>query len=404
MSLKSSMYVFSIETNNGFFLYNLYELLPIVPIYNYRFKKDNTLPFFGVDDCIVSLIPNGDIIKTKRPRGVRISVLNENQSGSFGNSLAVDFQTHKKNVHIKISSSKESCSKFHITGASTPDMAKDISQKLVEYINTTDMMWKPFFLLNMENRLYIVNMVINEIIENGDSPLKYGDPIMIKRIELLRERIGDLISSIDIMLRFTLEINYSYQEYKKRLYDICLICPGQYSIFHGQQIIELKSLDIYNGVYSGMIGYKDLILYHICTSLKSRGYNSEFHNIKKPVLKIVIPILDSSGVIIERSNGKILAHKFSILDKGTFKLYSQAMPEEVMSIGYNIINVIKEIVNSPEYLQLINPNYSDIKWSTQLANIPIIRDMTSTSSLNINQSNKDFSFDLLDENSYSNDF
>lgn len=341
MSLKPSMYVICITTNNGFFPYNLYELLPILPLNNFRFEHGMTIPFFGYEDTIVSIIPNQDIIKFKKPRGLRKS--------AFGHSVAIDFQTLGKNIHLKISSSQSECSKIHINGTNGPEMATEVANRLKRFIENIDLLWRPFFMLSSENKISLVNMVIDEIVDCGTHQLLYGDPIMIERLNRLKDKIGDQMTVVDMMLRFTTEPYENFQEYKKRLYDICSIVPGQYSIFHGQESISFKSLDIYGGVYNGKINTKNIILHNLSNCLHARGYNCEFHNVKKTSLKVSIPILDSNGNSMRQNGKKIMAHNFTITDKGGIKLFSNSIPQDALNVGFSLIAVIDEIIKTPEY-------------------------------------------------------
>lgn len=341
MSLKPSMYVICITTNNGFFPYNLYELLPILPVNNFKFEQGMTIPFFGYEDTIVSIIPNQDIIKYKRPRGLRKS--------AFGHSVAIDFQTMGKNIHLKISSSQSECSKIHINGTSGPEMATEVANRLKRFIENMDLLWRPFFMLSSENKINLVNIVIDEIVDCGTHQLIYGDPLMIERLNRLKDKIGDQMTVVDMMLRFTVEPYSNFQEYKKRLYDICSIVPGSYSIFHGQEAISFKSLDIYGGVYNGKINCKGIILHNLSNCLHARGYNCEFHNVKKTSLKVSIPILDSNGNSMRQNCKKIMAHNFTITDKGGIKLYSNSSPQDALNVGLSLISTIEEIITTPEY-------------------------------------------------------
>uniref|UniRef100_A0A6C0BD62 Uncharacterized protein n=1 Tax=viral metagenome TaxID=1070528 RepID=A0A6C0BD62_9ZZZZ len=355
MSFKQTLFTASVEFNNGFFLDNLYKMLPIVTIKNYIFNSGKPIPFFGINDCIISLVPSDEILKHNKPRGVRTKNSKGKQSGAFGNSLATDFQTHYKNVHIRISSSKDKKSKFHITGTSSLEMASDVSERLSNYINTCDQMWKPFFMISINDRFALVNIIIN-IVEYGTEMLKYGDDILNERLKNINSYIEPYYSAVDLMLRFTLE-ECTFNEFKKKLYDICQICPGPFSIFHGQDVIKINRVEIYGTVNGGNTGFTNLVLSHICTGFINRGYNASFHNIKNPQLKIIIPILDKNGLHVYSSNGKFKAHTFNISEKGSFKLYSSGSYEEREYITKVVLNVISEIVNCSENLQSMELNY-----------------------------------------------
>jgi len=354
MSLKHTMFVLALETKNNFFLYNLFELLPIVPVSGFTFKKNDPIPYFGMEDIIVSIIPNNEIKKMGRNlRGVRFVKNQAEQSSVFGNAIAVDFQTNNKNYHMKISSSKAGCSKIHVPGITSFDIIKDITTKLITYIQNTNDLWKPFFILGVNERLNLVNFIINEIVTDNGILLPNGSDKINKNIEKYKDVLKPYLNVINLMLVFLIEYP-NFEEYKTKLHLISQIKPGQFSIFHEQIEIKTGETQIYNGTYNGNLNCKNIVLPYLCTILVNKGYNSVFHNIGKKPLTIIIPILDKDGYIIIQNNNKIKAHKIDIKDKGSFKINSKASLDETMSIGYSIINLIHGILKSDEYLNMIS--------------------------------------------------
>jgi hypothetical protein len=349
MSLKKSAFVISINFKNGFFIHNLYELLPILPIYGFKFIKKSPIPYFGIADVIVSLVPSYGKFKT---RGIRTNNEIINSKIGFGNSVAIDFQTFNKNVHIKISSSKECKSKFHITGVTSPEMAMIVTEKLINYIEISNNVWKIFFELSLNDRMKLIDYIMS-FITKDNSLLKYDD---INTIEHLKKvNLEHFNGCVKLMLRLMFEFNTVVDLYKK-FCEIAILSIGFNSLFHNQDKIEFESLEIYNGIYYGNVGLSNLLLYHITSVLSSMGYISVFHSIGKCKMIVMIPINIEDSYVFTSKTLNIKGHLFKITEQGFISLYSKGNPDEVLKIGNSLIKVITEIVNSEEYKEKIKLN------------------------------------------------
>ena len=369
--LKPSMFVVGVVFNNSFITQNFYELLPIVPIANYKFIKGETLPFFGIDNAIVSLVPkieNGKGIILKS-RGVRKS--NETNSSSFGNSITIDFQSHNKNICIKASSSKKCESKFHITGLTSYKMAEEVTYKFLTQLKITEDIWKPFFIMRYEQKMDFLQKIYQLIDDNGII-LRYGNKIIHDKIEKIKNELGDLYNCAKLILRYTLE-DETLTEFGNRLLRILNLNTGMYSIFHDKDDFKILIFDIYNGVYNGKIinSYDDIYLMYIAKKLLELGFNCGFCNVAKSEITILIPIVNE---IHYNSKGKTKekGHLFKIKLKGSIELYSKGNPEEAHKIGNYVINVIEEIINSNEYkniLGITNKNGLESIYSNVMSNL-----------------------------------
>lgn len=367
MSLTQSMFVVGVVFDNGFIIQNLYELLPIVPINNFNFIKGETIPFFGYNDAIVSVVPKiennkGIIYKS---RGVRNSKDTDKSSSSFGNSVTVDFQTHGKNLCIKISSSKKNRSKFHITGLKSYEMAKEGTINLLNQIKLTEKAWTPFFKLSFEERYNVMNWIINLVNDNGNM-LNILNSNIIEKVKSIKDNLGDLYDCVNLILRYTLEDN-SINDFMTRLYRIVNLSTGLYSIFHQQNDFKILLFDIYNGVYNGRICNNVIFLPFIANKLLEMGFQCGFFNVKKTEIRIMVPILNEMHYTEDNKNTNIKGHLFRIGPEGSVELYSRGNPQEAMTIGMCVINAVRSIISSDEYRKDVLCENVDIsKCSVQL--------------------------------------
>lgn len=358
--VKPSMFVVGVVFNNSFIIHNFYELLPIVPIVNFNFIKGDTLPYFGIDSAIVSLVPkieNGKGVSLK-PRGVR-RVESNTSSSAFGNSVTIDFQSHNKNVCIRASSSEKCESKFHITGLTSYKMAEEVTYKLLSQFKITELMWKPFFILRYEEKMAFLNKIYN-LIDNNGSMLRYGNKIIHDKIEEMKDELGELYNCTNLILRYTLE-DETMVHFGNRLMRIINLNTGVYSIFHDKDDFKVLLFDIYNGVYNGKISniYEDdIYLTYITDELLKLGFKCGFCNVARTEITILIPIVNE---IHYNSKGKTKekGHLFKVKLKGSVELYSKGNPTEAQTIGTYVINVIEEIINSNEYKSKFGIRNSD---------------------------------------------
>lgn len=353
--LKPSMFVVGVVFNNSFIIQNFYELLPIVPISNYKFIKGDTLPFFGIDSCIVSLVPkieNGKEVILKS-RGVRKSNPNSNSSSAFGNSVTIDFQSHNKNICIKASSSNKCESKFHITGLTSYKMAEEVTYKLLSQIKITERIWREFFVMGYEQKMQFLQKIFLLIDDNG-TMLRYGDKVIHDRIEKIKDELGNLYECAKLILRYTLE-DETLSDFGNRLLRILNLNTGMYSMFHDKDDFKILIFDIYNGVYNGKILNEygeDIYLMYVAQELLKLGFNCGFCNVARTEITILIPIVNE---IHYNSKGKTKekGHLFKIKLKGSVELYSKGNPNEAQTIGSYVINIIEEIINSNEYREIL---------------------------------------------------
>lgn len=375
MSLKESMFVIGTVFDNSFIIQNLYELLPLVHINNFIFIKNKSFPFFGIDDCIVSIVPkipnkNGTVYETRGIRYVPKEI--ESATKSFGNSIALDFQCLKKNFHIKLSSSKDIASKFHTTGSKNLEMGKEVTLKLIDYINRTEQAWMPFFRLKYEDRYALILKVIN-IATDDKKLLNPNSDILIKRTSHIDNDFGEYSPCIKLMLRYLFE-DTNLANYSNRLLRICNLSVGGYSIFHNEVTLKISTYSIYLGNYTGNIGYNNIFLSFISEKLLSMGFRSSYFNFKKQVITVKIPIITENSKIKKKAVKNEPAHKFTISVKGAVKLCSPGTPKDAIMVGEYLFNTIIDIINSEEYSKAVlgQPICDNYQKPIMQQNVPVI--------------------------------
>lgn len=382
MSLRQSMFLVAVVFDNGFIIENLYELLPIVPFTGVTFVKGNPLNYYGIDNAIVSIVPmmkNKNGVKYKI-RGIRKNNNIDNvSSGSFGNAIGIDFQTCNKNLHIKICSSKKNKSKFHITGLRSFEMTKEVTLNLIEQIKLTEKAWTPFFKLNYEQRYILITKIIDMVSCSGELLSYYSDELK-NRIEHIKDKFGDYTQCIDLMLRYLVE-DSSLAEFSGRLFRIASLSTGSYSLFHNQDAIRIINTDIYNGTYNANLEYTNLNASFISDKLSQMGYRSLFCNFGKPEIRVTIPIVNNTFFNGSDSNDE-RAHVFSIKIGGHIGLFSRALPEEAITIGNHLIDIIISIINSDEYQRSIMGGLFNYGGGIKNNNEQVYQHINSKASLN----------------------
>lgn len=360
MEFSESMFVVGVIFNNSFIIRNLYELLPIVPYTGYTFVQGGkTLPYFGTDNAIVSIVPKiatkGDIIT--KIRGIRqTGDESENSSQGFGNSVGIDFQTFNKNYYIKLYSSKKIKSKFHITGLTSFESSKIVTSRLLEQIELTELAWIPFFQLSFDDRVNMMMMIYNVVIDNGVI-LPLDNIKVVNFLTTLPDKFKIYRSVIDLILRFTLE-DSTYFDFGNRLFRICKLSVGQYSIFHNECIFQINMFDIYLGNYIGHVGYTQLYFRTIAEELSKLGFKLGYTNIGKPEIRIMIPSITEEHFNNGTKTKTIEGHLFIVKLGGTVSLSSKANVQECLSMGRMVIQTIRSIVESSGYVRALSGNVS----------------------------------------------
>jgi hypothetical protein len=370
MEFTESMFVVGVVFNNSFIIRNLYELLPIVLYNGYTFTKGGkTLPFFGINNSIVSIIPK---ISTKgdeilKVRGIRQS-LNDNEISSqgFGNSVAIDFQTLGKNYHIKLYSSKKIESKFHITGLTNFESSKTVTLNLLDQIKLTEECWTPFFHLNYYERFNFMKIIYDVVVKDNQL-LKPDHEDVKKFLDNLDSSYSKYKSTINLILRYTYE-DKTPIDFANRIHKICYLSSGPCSIFHNEQVFHINMYDIYIGNYIGTIGYTQLFLKHITEKLSQLNYRACYSNIGKPEIRIMIPIVNEEHFNNGPKKKTIDGHLFIIKLGGTISLSSKANVSECLSIGKMIIELIRSIVESQEYSDALYGKINQNNINEQLIN------------------------------------
>lgn len=364
MSVNCITFVSMAFFKNSFDITNLYYLLPIVVIKGFKFKPKHQIPFFGIDDCIVSIVPNSNMKSSNR--GVRTTCENNitDDIKSLDNSIGIDFQCMKKNLHIKISSSNECESKMHITGTKELASSEYAVKRLIQYINDTDIAWRPLFLLTLENRYAFICNFVSKIQRPDGSFFLYLSEEMNTIINELSKDNPEFNMVYDFLSRHTLEVKNINQLYDRYIKIISLNI-GTHSLFHRQQSINFYDIDINLGSYTINIGKKISLSYlsyvlvndqELIDDLYSLGY----HNINKNRITLMAPVKNYVPKRGYEKSSKIVAYLFHISVTGNIKLFSSAPQEMVYNECYRIFKKILDIINTKEYFEYVNCNSVNI--------------------------------------------
>lgn len=355
MSIKESLYVVGVVFKNSFILRNFYELIPLTYHDEYNYNKGSKIPYYGIDCSFLSIIPKLGTKGTIEPpiRGRRNSLSEVNISSSFGNSVAVNFQTLMKNFHIKITSSKSSDCKFHITGLTRYAQLEQLNENFIKQLKCIEQIWIPFFQMDYNSKIKIMGEIYNVVVFNNQLR-HYNDIYVINWIESLSEEKHKPF--VRLIVRYVIEDQNPF-DFGQRLLRICSLQTGQYSIFHNETDFNLVRYDIYNGFYTGNIGYNELYLIYIVRKLNEMGYLAGFANIGKEEIRIKIKIQHDNINLVKGKYVEQKEHLFIIKAGGSFTLSSKDSPNEALAIGHHIINLIRSMVESNEYISERNGKY-----------------------------------------------
>lgn len=378
VEFKCSTFVVEVCFNNAFEINNIYELVPILPISGFQFKRKVTLPYFGIPDVVVSISPEANSSGILPVRGIRKEENNNNAlpSGSFGNAVPLDFQCMCKNMHVKISTSKVEKSKFHVTGTKDVEMAKDVANRVVIYLKKTDIAWRPFFQLSLIEKYIFIGSFF-KMITNEGKLLFYNDPIVKERLEKIQKDNPHQFSVYEMMARFTFEFNSIELLYAKLLRIISLKI-GTYSLFHNQSDFIMDSVSVNLGVYNANLGTKNISLSYIANTLNSDqelindGYEIGYTNSSpnKFVIKCPVKFTEYTPHI---SNGtKEFAYLFHVRKTGGIRLYSKAPTTLAVNEGERILKKIRDIIHSQQYI-----NYTQLDLNCAQILKPIVKKQDS---------------------------
>lgn len=350
MSFRCSTFVTIATFKNSFFIENLYYLIPIVQISNFEFKKKNQIPFFGMSNVPVSVVPPPRM--GLKERGIRLS-------SGFPNSVSVDFQCLNTNVNVKISSSKECNSKFQITGTKSMESSMEVIKQLVYYLQITDYVWFPFFQLSTQERYNIMCEFLLKLQIDNDGLIKYTDSKILSIIDEFSNKYSSIQFIFDFIARYTMEFN-SFKLMAEAMLRLISLKSGSNSMFHNQNSFIFDNLCPGLGLYNANIGQNNLCLSYIANilvqniELTNDLYNIRFHNINQDKIKLMAPI---RGEIqrdkIKRGN-KLVTYSFEISDTGSIRLFCGASIENALNEGKRIFNLIYEICNSENYKKYVN--------------------------------------------------
>jgi hypothetical protein len=334
MEIKPIKLTIQVDFTNVFNLKNIYHLLPCVKIDNYIFTENGGIPFFGINGIFVSL-------KTHLwgCRGVRCQTTTGEHSGSMKNSVSLDYQYNNSNFNIKIFKNLA-----HLSGIISLDFGKQIALELENIFNHVNDLWKPFFLLNQEERYDFIQNVLIPMIFHEGTLLKYDSLILKERYESYN---GDLKDPLRLFISFLdfYETTESFFQKIEIVYKLDSVDGNSITNYSSNKILNVLILE---GIHNGSIPFENLSLNHIVTKLRKMNYDASFFNERSRSIKI----LDVNGLDeykMRKSNSKYPGHQITLYDTGKIKVNSPATPELVKKIWNDMYLNIENIIKSDEY-------------------------------------------------------
>ena len=330
----------------GLNLNTIYELITLLPV-NFTLiakpKNRIKIPYFGVENAIISASH-----KFER-RGIRCG------GGQIPNSVAIDLQYAKKNIHIKINKNN-----LLLMGILNEEMGAEASQVCLNHIKMVSDMWESFLKLSNDEKDKIIKYVLTILKDKNDELLMYDDPNVIKHFSRLnRPEIN--LKIVKFLTLYTYE-HKSYQSFENKMR---LIRNIESHLFIGKLPEKIFSFDISNSIYNYNI---DTILpmVKLSQNLYEKGLAILYNNWLEPnIMYIMIPVSILSNkdetekikkIIHEDNNlndikkkikaANIKAHRFQINKKGKIRQTSPSTISNAYNVRNLILTFIYEIVEN----------------------------------------------------------
>ena len=279
---------------NIFNLRNLSELIPCIFIPNFSYKKGKSIPFFGIENCVISCNSKYEL------RGIR------KECKIFKNSVCVDFQNETKNIHIRISNNN-----FHITGSKSYEMGLKASQNFILLLHKVDAIWIKFYILDLGTKQKILEKSYFLLLHKNEKDLlMFNDPEVLDRMKEIKK--SDFGIYLDIIYQIIL-FSFDYptvDRFYSKLQRILNLIPCKNSFFYNEDKLVLLGSKMYNGVYN----YKYPFSFHlprISKFLYEKGYIVSYDNISKPTNMEVVITVPENEITFEYTKDVTLKYKTS---------------------------------------------------------------------------------------------
>lgn len=366
---------------NPLSLRNIFELLPCVNIKDEFFDKKKKIPYFGVEDIIIS-------IKSEHwgMRGFRNQTREKVDEGSMKNCNSIDFQKYGKNTNIKISKLL-----FQILSVKSREQGFGILDAMIDTINGVDPLWKEFFKLDQNERNeFINNYIVKTVLYKNSTILDTNNQILIERYivlekQLINENKENLIGVTKLLISLT-DFYKTKDMFIKKMSDIIKLETNEDSVFTLNGKFEYDCIERIDGIYNGTLGQSDLILSFIVMKLLDMEIECSFSNEKEKTIKInrYIEIIDDYG---ETDNILI---QININSSGAVKALSRGRDDFVIDEIIKVLEIIEEIISDENY-----PNNKNINMGEKLRNFILLKH--SNDLIIDSEARKLFSEDCQDE-------
>lgn len=331
--------VMGVYFQNKFNVAAIFELMPCLPIQGYV-PKTGTFPYFSIPNTIISMNYNG------RTRG--ITKKTSGGTGSIPHMLFLNFQSHGKNIHIKLSG----CN-YHITGAKTQTLGIEVSYLFSSLLVHIDSIWKKFFMLTQADRYKLLYDVL-ELLTLTDGVqsrlLMFDEQLAYDRFLDLSDEYDDYKDLIKQIMLFTYE-HPTVELFMNKLNMISMINPCEYCVF----FMGPKLYAFYSPIYLGVYNYKfpfNMFLPDIAKILQNRNYTASYTNIKNnQTIYIIIPVYEqnkkNNTMSLKKKSSKVDdkdIHTIEIISNGSVSQKSPSSYAEAYWIFEKIRNEIYSIV------------------------------------------------------------
>lgn len=315
-------------------------LLPIQPVEIDCDKIKKKIPYYGIEDVIVS------IRYKKQSRGIRPI------PEKADNFVSIDLQINNKNVHIKLSENN-----VLVMGVVSVEKAIEATECLLDTIYMTDQNIK-YLKSCEESEVKKAYKYVRNLAVDGKKSLDLPD------IELFNSRIKE--DSIEIDERLAgLFLTKGYETDSLEVFDENVVYMLTTSCI-SEDIISVNEYRICNSFYNyGLLIKRNGLPLKACfilrnlagsiINLNNENITSSHHNWHGKYTDVVI---STYGV----SKGKLLLdkgknrnqhiHRFNISERGSIRQWSPSSVKEARIVHQYLLCILTDIINNVEFVMV----------------------------------------------------
>lgn len=339
MNPKLSNLTRYVEPENELKLKNLYELLICVPVKNFIFGG-KSLPFFGVNDIIVSVksVSWGS-------RGARCITASGKTTGALKSSISIDYQFDNKNNNMKVFRTV-----VQIAGLSSEEEGNNLISNLSNYLKILDKTWMVFYSLSESERIELIETyVFPIIIDENNEMLTTSDEKLIESFKKIEDEFKEndlesLLGPLRFLISF-LDFHPTFDEFKEKMKTLIYLEVNNKSVFTESGILNFSKFRESRGIYNTNVPYDVIVLGYVTSKLREMNFDASFSNEKSKDIKIISYTNLDDGKLTPET----LIHQTTVSHKGTIKVISPGESSIVINEIKRVSNVICEIIESEDY-------------------------------------------------------